>query len=406
MRFYQLAYQYLRRKKGKTILLLLVLLFVNSMILSTNMILRATEDSKSAMQEKTKTKIVLEILKADQKMTEKEIEQIRRIKEVSSLNRMAHGLAVPSGFQLITNRDSMQEENQKASLFSYDDLENDSAFSEERYRLIKGEFLTEDTAGGIVMNALLADYNGLKLGDEVNFEAADGKMVTVRITGLFRSNSEGKQESSMMASARIENQIFIDNVSFTKIFGETGYEKTAVYTKDPGQIESLETKLQKILGSKVEMTASDTLYRQMKAPLEQIIRVTKLMLALTLITGEVVVSLLLCMWMRTRQKEIAVFISLGRTKPDLILQILLETLLVFILAAGASCGLGNLLANLIKNMLSQAETAEIILSVSLKFGDVISLLCMGGLVVTAAVLCSLVPVLRANPKDTLSKMEG
>ena len=210
----------------------------------------------------------------------------------------------------------------------------------------------------------------------------------------------------MMASARIENQIFIDNVSFTKIFGETGYEKTAVYTKDPGQIESLETKLQKILGSKVEMTASDTLYRQMKAPLEQIIRVTKLMLALTLITGEVVVSLLLCMWMRTRQKEIAVFISLGRTKPDLILQILLETLLVFILAAGASCGLGNLLANLIKNMLSQAETAEIILSVSLKFGDVISLLCMGGLVVTAAVLCSLVPVLIANPKDTLSKMEG
>ena len=190
MRFYQLAYQYLRRKKGKTILLLLVLLFVNSMILSTNMILRATEDSKSAMQEKTKTKIVLEILKADQKMTEKEIEQIRRIKEVSSLNRMAHGLAVPSGFQLITNRDSMQEENQKASLFSYDNLENDSAFSEERYRLIKGEFLTEDTAGGIVMNALLADYNGLKLGDEVNFEAADGKMVTVRITGLFRSNSE------------------------------------------------------------------------------------------------------------------------------------------------------------------------------------------------------------------------
>lgn len=370
------------------------------------MILRATEDSKSAMQEKTKTKIVLEILKADQKMTEKEIEQIRRIKEVSSLNRMAHGLAVPSGFQLITNRDSMQEENQKASLFSYDDLENDSAFSEERYRLIKGEFLTEDTAGGIVMNALLADYNGLKLGDEVNFEASDGKTVTVRITGLFRSNSEGKQESSMMASARIENQIFIDNVSFTKIFGETGYEKTAVYTKDPGQIESLETKLQKILGSKVEMTASDTLYRQMKAPLEQIIRVTKLMLALTLITGEVVVSLLLCMWMRTRQKEIAVFISLGRTKPDLILQILLETLLVFILAAGASCGLGNLLANLIKNMLSQAETAEIILSVSLKFGDVISLLCMGGLVVTAAVLCSLVPVLGANPKDTLSKMEG
>ena len=54
MKFYQLGFRYLQRKKGKTILLLIVLILVNSMILGTSMILRTTNESKQAMQEKTK----------------------------------------------------------------------------------------------------------------------------------------------------------------------------------------------------------------------------------------------------------------------------------------------------------------------------------------------------------------
>lgn len=57
MAFYQLAFRYLKRKKSKTILLFFVLLIVSSMILSTNMILRATADSKAAIGEKQKQKL-------------------------------------------------------------------------------------------------------------------------------------------------------------------------------------------------------------------------------------------------------------------------------------------------------------------------------------------------------------
>ncbi len=406
MTFYQLAFKYLKRKKGKTILLFLVFMLVNSMILSTIMILRATEDSKSAMQEKTKSRIVLDILKADQKITEKETQQMGRLNEAASLNRMAHSTARPYGFQVLTNSDSTKEENLSVSLLSYDDLENDSAFAEERYRLTKGQFITADTDEGIVMNELLADCNGLKVGDEVGFETTKGRTVQVHIKGLFRSGSEGKQENSTAASARIENQIFIDNTAYSQLFGKGGFERVAVYTKSPEQLESLKTKLKEIMGSKVEMTTSDALYRQMKAPLEQILRVTKLMLVLTLLTGAVVVSLLLCMWMRTRQKEIAVLISLGREKAEIILQAFLETLLVFLVSAGASCVLGNLLAGFLQSMLTGASASDLVLQISLGFRDVITLLGLGALLVMAAAACSLIPVLKTNPKDTLSKMEG
>ena len=77
---------------------------------------------------------------------------------------------------------------------------------------------------------------------------------------------------------------------------------------------------------------SDTLYQQMALPLEQITRAVKLMLALTLLAGTVIVSLLLCMWMRTRQKETAIFISVGKSKASIFLQVFMESFFVFAFA--------------------------------------------------------------------------
>ena len=55
---------------GKSVLLLLIFLFVNSMILSTNMILHATESTEAAMQEKAGAKVVCEISDTANPITE------------------------------------------------------------------------------------------------------------------------------------------------------------------------------------------------------------------------------------------------------------------------------------------------------------------------------------------------
>ena len=51
-------------------------------------------------------------------------------------------------------------------------------------------------------------------------------------------------------------------------------------------------------------------------------------------------------------------------------------------------------------------TQDISLQVSLQFADIVLLLGIGSVVVVIAVMVSLVPVIRANPKDILSRMEG
>ncbi len=405
MKFYQLAFRYLCRKKSKTFILLLVLLFINSMILGSYMILHATEDSRITMQEKMGTKAVLEVKGSDRFITENEVREIRDMDGVISVNRMADSAVYPVNFNPITNSDSEEENNWKVTLLSYDELERDSAFSDLRYRLMKGDMITEGSGKGAVINFALADANGLEIGDEMEVGTETGSVINVKIIGVFVAGSERNQMDTLPAVNRIENQIFIDNESYTGLFDNAGYRKIAVYTKKPDQIDVLVQELKDFLGSRVEITTADILYRQLEVPLNRIVRVMKLMLVFTLAAGVTITSILLCMWMRSRKREIAVFISMGKKKTDILMQVFMETAAVFCLSVFGACVIGSGMAGIMKELLMEENTA-VLLSVSLQAGDIAAMFFAGGCIAVIAVCISLLPILRANPKDILSKMEG
>lgn len=405
MKFYQLAFRYLCRKKSKTFILLLVLLFINSMILGSYMILHATEDSRITMQEKMGTKAVLEVKGSDRFITENEVREIRDMDGVISVNRMADSAVYPVNFNPITNSDSEDENNWKVTLLSYDELERDSAFSDLRYRLMKGDMITESSGKGAVINFALADANGLEIGDEMEVGTETGSVINVKIIGVFVAGSERNQMDTLPAVNRIENQIFIDNESYTGLFDNAGYRKIAVYTKKPDQVDVLVQELKDFLGSRVEITTADILYRQLEVPLNRIVRVMKLMLVFTLAAGVTITSILLCMWMRSRKREIAVFISMGKKKTDIFMQVFMETAAVFCLSVFGACVIGSGMAGIMKELLMEENTA-VLLSVSLQAGDIAAMFFAGGCIAVIAVCISLLPILRANPKDILSKMEG
>lgn len=405
MKFYQLAFRYLCRKKSKTFILLLVLLFINSMILGSYMILHATEDSRITMQEKMGTKAVLEVKGSDRFITENEVREIRDMDGVISVNRMADSAVYPVNFNPITNSDSEDENNWKVTLLSYDELERDSAFSDLRYRLMKGDMITEGSGKGAVINFALADANGLEIGDEMEVGTETGSVINVKIIGVFVAGSERNQMDTLPAVNRIENQIFIDNESYTGLFDNAGYRKIAVYTKKPDQIDVLVQELKDFLGSRAEIATADILYRQLEVPLNRIVRVMKFMLVFTLAAGVTITSILLCMWMRSRKREIAVFISMGKKKTDILMQVFMETAAVFCLSVFGACVIGSGMAGIMKELLMEENTA-VLLSVSLQAGDIAAMFFAGGCIAVIAVCISLLPILRANPKDILSKMEG
>ena len=406
MPFYQRGVLYLTRKRAKSILLLMIFLFVNSMILGTNMILHAAQSTEAAMKEKTKAKVVCEMADAGQPVTEEDARGIGNLDAVTSLNRMGQQAAYLPELLPVTGNTSTEADNQKVSLLSFDDMETDSPFADQSFRLTEGRLIGPDSQYCAVVNQGFAQANGLKVGDTFSLENEEGKKTTVEIIGEYLAGNETRQEKETLALYRQENQIYIDNTAYLELFGEKGFYKLSAYVSQPELLDSLAGEIQEIVGEKAEVTTSDTLYQQMKAPLTQITRVVSLMRLLAFGTGTAVVSLLLCMWMRSRQKEMAVFLSMGEGKSVVFWQALLESAVVFLIALLGACALGAAAAGWMQKLLLATVDTGASLTVTLQAGDIAQLLGIGGAVVGIGVLLSLIPVLRSNPKDILSRMEG
>ena len=406
MPFYQRGVLYLTRKRAKSILLLMIFLFVNSMILGTNMILHAAQSTEAAMKEKTKAKVVCEMADAGQPVTEEDARGIGNLDAVTSINRMGQQAAYLPELLPVTGNTSTEADNQKVSLLSFDDMETDSPFADQSFRLTEGRLIGPDSRYCAVVNQGFAQANGLKVGDTFSLENEEGKKTTVEIIGEYLAGNETRQEKETLALYRQENQIYIDNTAYLELFGEKGFYKLSAYVSQPELLDSLAGEIQEIVGEKAEVTTSDTLYQQMKAPLTQITRVVSLMRLLAFGTGTAVVSLLLCMWMRSRQKEMAVFLSMGEGKSVVFWQALLESAVVFLIALLGACALGAAAAGWMQKLLLATVDTGASLTVTLQAGDIAQLLGIGGAVVGIGVLLSLIPVLRSNPKDILSRMEG
>ena len=405
MEFYKRAIRYLARKRSKTAILFLVLFVAETMILCTVTILRASEEAKSSLQEKTKSKVIAEISDKDHLITTEDINAIFNFDGVKDINKMAKSQCCPVGFRLYTGNQDSTKENSQAQVVSYDSLSADGPFAEGQIRLIKGDF--PEDKNEIVVNQNLAEMNQWELGDTVLLKNDAGEKINAVISGLYLSGTESKQTKSTLAVYRIENTIYGMPELALKLQRQKGFESASVYVKNPEQLTSIEQQISRKLGKKVELTKSDVLYRQMEQPLKQVVRVVKLMLILTIGTAAIVITLLLCMWMRARKKETAVYISLGENKGTIFLQILLEGLLVFFMATAISVLSGNYMAEALKKLLfTENQISSVPLEIGIRVADIGWLAVAGAGILLIAVGISLIPILLANPKDTLSEMEG
>ena len=400
MEFYKRAIRYLARKRSKTAILFLVLFVAETMILCT-----ASEEAKSSLQEKTKSKVIAEISDKDHLITTEDINAIFNFDGVKDINKMAKSQCCPVGFRLYTGNQDSTKENSQAQVVSYDSLSADGPFAEGQIRLIKGDF--PEDKNEIVVNQNLAEMNQWELGDTVLLKNDAGQKINAVISGLYLSGTESKQTKSTLAVYRIENTIYGMPELALKLQRQKGFESASVYVKNPEQLTSIEQQISRKLGKKVELTKSDALYRQMEQPLKQVVRVVKLMLILTIGTAAIVITLLLCMWMRARKKETAVYISLGENKGTIFLQILLEGLLVFFMATVISVLSGNYMAGALKKLLfTENQISSVPLEIGIRVADIGWLAVAGAGILLIAVGISLIPILLANPKDTLSEMEG
>ena len=182
------------------------------------------------------------------------------------------------------------------------------------------------------------------------------------------------------------------------------YEKIIAYVNNPEQLSETADLIGNTLGEGIGISTQDTMYQKMKFSIMQIERVTKLVFGLTVMTSIFVVGMLLCMWMRNRKVEIAVFISLGIPKLEVFLQMMTEIVCIYSLSCMMSAGVFRVIIPFLSELMGGMDGVRMNLVFSMR--NVWKVWGIGVIILILITLIVMLPCLTKKIKDTLSEMEG
>ena len=398
MNFVKRAMRYVCRKSGKSVLLFFLFLVADITILGTLAILDTSSGINDEIRRQTNAKVVIENLEVNRSITEQDYRKLLDIASINSMNRMAKCILYPNGFAPITEAD--ENEIGQVCLIGFDDMEKDSPFTENVCRLVAGEFAKDENE--IVINQHLAEQNQIEIGDELCF-ISENENGSARVTGFYLTGNERKQTENVLTINRIENQIYT-NLSFAVEMGAERYEKIIAYVNNPEQLSETADVIGNTLGEGLGISTQDTMYQKMKFSIMQIERVTKLVFGLTVMTSIFVVGMLLCMWMRNRKVEIAVFVSLGISKLEVFLQMMTEIVCIYFLSCMMSAGVFRSIIPFLSELMGGMDGVRMNLVFSMR--NVWKVWGIGVIILILITFIVMLPCLTKKIKDTLSEMEG
>ena len=384
------AFCYISRKRLKSLLLFMIFLVINCMVLGILGIHSASEEVMKDLRSNTESRVILEVRQKAGQFTEDDVQGILETPNITWINRL---WSEQTGIPELTPVIGDEQSDQLFTLHLQNRVDKDSAFEEQIYRLVEGSF---PSAGNeIVINQLLADQNGLQVGDVIQG--------TYRITGIFLSGTERQQTEKVAAVNRIENQIYImadENLSESC----KGYTKVICYVTEPEKLDELVGAFDERYSEKAYVKTNDITFQKMRISIEQTGRITMFVLVITLITGCSVTGLLLSMWMRGRKTEIAVYVSLGLEKSSLFMQAAAEGMALYIISFVISEILAYSLLPQFSSSLGILEGAGGNWRADYA-GNLLVLGCGMCMIVLLTVI-AMFPYLKKHPKEILSEMEG
>ena len=390
---------YIRRKKMKSVLLLLLFLVINSMVLGTLGIRKVSLGLAEELRKNAESKIILESMDVNRPFGETDMQAIKDVPNVNRLNRISEIQAVSTTCIPVACSEGSED---MFCIHGYDKLENDSPFADKVYRLTEGDYPRESDE--VVVSQFLAEHNGIQTGDKIMFETADGSGQEAVITGLFLSGMEWSQTENVRTVNRIENQIYGTADFVNKLSGGNSFINVAVYVNDPEQLMETKETLEEMYQGRAAIGMTDRTFQKLKMMIGQTGRITLLIFILTMAAGSLITGLLLAMWMRNRKTEIAVLISLGISKKDILSQMVLEEIIIYSLAfAGAGMAVKFLLPQISNSLAIMQEGS---MTPELSSGWMLLVLCLGLAGAVVLTVIAIFPYMKKPIKEILSEMEG
>ncbi len=368
------AIAYITRKRNRTLIIFIILTIVLSCLYSCLTIMKSSNEIEKALYESSNSSI--SITKKDGKyFNVNQFKDIEKIKEVEKIIIQYDGLAklkdakVVSGEQRINREDLSDEFKNVVSLEATNNTKRNILFSSRVFTIKEGKNIEENDKNSIIVHEEFAKQNNLKLGDEVNLELLDieksGKIKShkFKIIGIF---SGKKQETyTGLSSDFSENMVFVDYSTSQEILNKSENNKIAnkilMYS---GSAESTDLALNKLKELKIDeskyfVQKDSNAFEESLESVSGIKHMIKIMTYSIMLGGIIVLSLILILWLRERIYEIGIFLSIGTSKIQIIMQFIFELLFISIPSIISSLFLGNVLIKVIAGGLINSENSMI-----------------------------------------------
>ena len=368
------AIAYITRKRNRTLIIFIILTIVLSCLYSCLTIMKSSDQIEKALYESSNSSI--SITKKDGNyFNVNEFKDIEKIKEIEEKIIQYDGLAklkdakVVSGEQRINREDLSDEFKNVVSLEATNNTKRNILFSSGVFTIKEGKNIEENDKNSIIVHEEFAKQNNLKLGDEVDLELLDveksGKIKShkFKIIGSF---SGKKQETyTGLSSDFSENMVFVDYSTSQEILNKSENNKIAnkilMYS---GSAESTDLALNKLKELKIDeskyfVEKDSNAFEESLEAVSGIKHIIKIMTYSIMLGGMVVLSLILILWLRERIYEIGIFLSIGISKIQIIMQFIFELIFISIPSIISSLFLGNVLLKVIVDGFINSEDSMI-----------------------------------------------
>lgn len=454
MNFISRAWLYIIRKKGKSILLFIILLVMATFVLTALALGNASNAAQMELRKSlggsfligfdyTENNPYLKVESVDggtlvystQQISPELVEQVRSIDGVNYCSATTESLAVFPSLDLFAGNIPIEEEFRNSSkILGTWKSEELSRFTSGQLALTEGRHIMPGDKNKGLISKDLADKNGLKIGDVIQTD----KGVEIEIVGLFVPKEIEGINDQVTTYDKIQNLIISDLA--TRIANENspatqGFNELTVSVDDPQNMENIITKVKEIKGvdwKGFAIMVDNEGYENAAFSLQQLSELVSTILIVVLIVSVVILSLILTLWSRTRVHETGILLSLGIRKLSILGQYIAEVLIIAVLAFSLSYFSSNAIAGQMGTILQPEQSAANVqveedgisagsrgeagtdmgtqeiempqLQVTVQIQDMGVLFLIGLGIVTVSAGISSISVMRLKPREILSKM--
>lgn len=290
----------------------------------------------------------------------------------------------------------------------YNDL-----FVSGRFKLVEGSHITEDVANGLIINRERAEVNDLEIGDTLEGRIdpyGEDPVIEMEIIGFFDIVADKDDEANMLDDSTMWDYTdyafcSINAMKEMAVNYEDGSKirEADFYVSDAVELNNVIEEVKNISSINWDnfiITANDEVYQNISSSLSDTETLITTLIVVITVVSMVLIILILSMSTRSRKRETGILLAVGIAKPAVILQYVLETLLIAVVAFPLAYLSSKQVAGVLGTLFGKASESVIV-----QPEHFVLVAVGGGILLITAVLISSISAMRLKPRQILSQME-